>query len=103
VLAGDQSEFSAGFDAALAHSQPGLLIMHHAIPEGPGQPRGLHRPPAQIGEAAFRLGASRLVLAHNMKRALDRQEEGLAAIARSYPGPVTIAGDGACFSASKPQ
>jgi ribonuclease BN (tRNA processing enzyme) len=103
VLAGDQSEFSAGFDAALAGSRPGLLIMHHAIPEGPGQPRGLHRPPAQIGEAAASLGAGRLVLAHNMKRALDRQAEGLAAIAARYAGPVSIAGDGACFAASQPQ
>lgn len=103
VLAGDQSEFSAGFHAVLAGSRPGLLIMHHAIPEGPGQPRGLHRPPAQIGEAAARLGAGRLVLAHNMKRALDRQAEGLAAIAARYTGPVSIASDGACFAASQPQ
>jgi ribonuclease BN (tRNA processing enzyme) len=103
VLAGDQSEFSDGFDAALAGSRPGLLIMHHAIPEGPGQPRGLHRPPAQIGEAAARMGAAKLVLAHNMKRALDRQAEGLAAIARSYAGPVGIAGDGQCFPASAAQ
>ncbi len=103
VLAGDQSELSAGFDAALAGSRPGLLIMHHAIPEGPGQPRGLHRPPAQIGEAAARLDAGRLVLAHNMKRALDRKDEGLAAIARHYAGPVSIAGDGTCFAVSKPQ
>lgn len=102
VFAGDQSEFSAGFDAALAGSRPGLLIMHHAIPIGPGQPRGLHRPPAQIGEAAARLGAGRLVLAHNMKRALDRQAEGLAAIAASYAGPVSIASDGQCFAASPP-
>jgi ribonuclease BN (tRNA processing enzyme) len=103
VLAGDQSESSAGFEAALAASRPGVLIMHHAIPEGPGQPRGLHRPPAQIGEAAARLGAARLVLAHNMKRALDRQDEGLAAIARSYAGPVSIAADGQCFAASTAQ
>jgi ribonuclease BN (tRNA processing enzyme) len=103
VLAGDQSEFSAGFDAALAGSKPGLLIMHHAIPEGPGQPRGLHRPPAQIGEAAARLGAAHLVLSHNMNRALDRKDEGLAAIGRSYQGPVTIAIDNQCFAASMPQ
>lgn len=103
VLAGDQSEFSAGFDAVLAGSRPGLLIMHHAIPEGPGQPRGLHRPPAQIGDAAGRLGAMRLVLAHNMKRALDRQAEALAAIARSHAGPVSVAADGQCFPASAAQ
>lgn len=101
VLAGDQSEFSAGFDAALAGSKPGLLIMHHAIPKGPGQPRGLHRPPAQIGEAAARLGAGHLLLSHNMKRALDRQAEGLAAIARTYQGPVSIAADNQCFAAIK--
>lgn len=103
VLAGDQSEFSAGFDAALAASRPGLLIMHHAIPEGPGQPRGLHRPPARIGAAAAVLQAGQLVLSHNMKRALDRQDEGLAALRQSYAGPVSIAVDGACYAASPPQ
>jgi ribonuclease BN (tRNA processing enzyme) len=102
VLAGDQSEFSAGFEAALAGSRPGLLIMHHAIPEGPGQPRGLHRPPAQIGQAAARLQAGQLVLAHNMKRALDHKEAGLAAVAQHYAGAVTIANDGQCFGASAP-
>ncbi|QHL91240.1 MBL fold metallo-hydrolase [Sphingomonas changnyeongensis] len=100
VFAGDQSALSSGFEARLAGSRPDLLIMHHAIPEGPGQPRGLHRPPADIGAAAARLMAKRLILTHNMARALVRRAEGLAAIARHYPGPVTIADDKACFSAS---
>ncbi|WP_164157509.1 MBL fold metallo-hydrolase [Sandarakinorhabdus rubra] len=103
VLAGDQSEFSDGFDKALAGSRPGLLVMHHAIPEGPGQPRGLHRPPSAIGQAAAGLGAGRLVLSHNMKRALDRQAEGLAAIRQAYAGAVSIAHDGGCYPASKPE
>jgi ribonuclease BN (tRNA processing enzyme) len=100
VFAGDQSALSSAFDARLAGSRPDLLVMHHAIPEGPGQPRGLHRPPADIGAAAARLMARRLILAHNMERALQRRDEGLAAIARHYPGPVTIADDRMCFSAS---
>jgi hypothetical protein len=38
---------------------------------------------AQIGETAAGMGLARLVLSHNMARALDRQDEGLAAITDS--------------------
>lgn len=97
VFAGDQSFLSEGFAAALAGRKPDLLVAHHAIPEGPGQPRGLHRPPSSIGELADTLAAKRLILSHNMQRALLRQEEGRAAIAAAYSGPVTMAADLDCF------
>jgi len=101
VFAGDQSLFSTYFEEILADSAPALLIAHHAISEAKGQPRGLHRAPASIGEMAARLKAKRLALSHNMKRALDARREGLRAIRSAYDGPVDIADDGACYRIRK--
>ena len=98
VFAGDQSLLSGYFDEVLSGSAPALLIAHHAISEAKGQPRGLHRAPSSIGEMAARLKAKRLVLSHNMKRALDTKDEGLRLIRQSYSGPVKIANDHACFT-----
>lgn len=97
VFAGDQSALSDAFDASLEGSAPALLIAHHAISEAPGQPRGLHRPPSSIGEMAAGLGAKRLVLSHNMKRALDARREDMKIVATSFSGKVEIAGDHACY------
>lgn len=98
VFAGDQNEFSEGFVTALAGRQPDILVAHNVIPQGQGQPRGLHRPPASIGEMAAAINPRLLVLAHNMQRALVRQEEGEAAIRASYTGPMTIADDLSCYA-----
>ncbi|MGE0408546.1 MAG: MBL fold metallo-hydrolase [Amphiplicatus sp.] len=98
IFAGDQSLFSTYFEEALDGSAPALLIAHHAISEAKGQPRGLHRAPSSIGEMAARLKAKRLVLSHNMKRALDAREDGLRAIGSAYEGPVEIAGDHSCYA-----
>lgn len=97
IFAGDQSVLSEAFDEALEGSAPALLIAHHAIPEAPGQPRGLHRAPSSIGEMAASLGAERLVLSHNMKRALAAKRAGLAAIRAAYKGKVSIADDHSCY------
>jgi ribonuclease BN (tRNA processing enzyme) len=101
IFAGDQSLFSDAFDAAFEGSAPDLLIAHHAISGAPGQPRGLHRDPNSIGDMAAALNAKRLVLSHNMKRALDDWPAGRAAIRKSYRGKVTIANDHACFIVAK--
>lgn len=98
VITGDQSAFSEGFERSLAGSRPQLLFAHHVIPEGPGQPRGLHRAPESIGELAVKLGAGRLVLAHNMNRSLASLDEGLAAIGMNYAGPVSVAFDLDCYA-----
>lgn len=98
VFAGDQSRFSDYFDEALKGAEPDLLIAHHAIREGPGQPRGLHRAPSSIGEMAGALKAKRLVLSHNMKRALDDYGNGFTAIRANYDGPVEIGEDHVCYS-----
>lgn len=97
VVTGDQSFLSTGFADALRGSAPDLLVAHHAIPEGEGQPRGLHRAPSSIGELAASMGARRLVLSHNMRRSLDRLDEGLAAIGTRYRGPVDVARDLDCL------
>lgn len=93
VFAGDQNEFSDLFEETLAGSAPDILVAHHAIPEGPGQPRGLHRPPSAIGALAARLGAKHLLLSHNMQRALVDKDRSLTEIAKTYKGKVTIAED----------
>ena len=97
VFAGDQSVESAFFEETLVGTNPALLIVHHAISEAPGQPRGLHRSPSSIGDLAAALGAGRLVLGHNMRRALDAQDQGMAAIRQAYAGPIDIAADHSCF------
>jgi ribonuclease BN (tRNA processing enzyme) len=97
VFAGDQSVESAFFEETLVGTNPALLIVHHAISEAPGQPRGLHRSPSSIGDLAAALGAGRLVLGHNMRRALDAEDQGMAAIRQAYAGPIDIAADHSCF------
>lgn len=97
VLAGDQSDFSSQFETLLAGSKPDLLVVHHAIPEGEGQPRGLHRPPSSLGSLAATIDPARLILSHNMKRATNRLDEGLSAIRASYAGPIDVAVDLDCF------
>lgn len=97
LLAADQSAMSTGFDRETAGLAPDLLVAHHVIPEGEGQPIGLHRPPHGIGAMAANIAPRQLVLSHNMNRSLDRLDEGLAQIAARWLGTVTVADDGQCF------
>lgn len=97
VLAADQSMMSSGFDRATQGLKPDLLVAHHVIPEGPGQPIGLHRPPSGIGAMAANVQPITLVLSHNMERSLTKLDEGMREIRKSYSGPVSIAYDGQCF------
>lgn len=97
VFGGDQSAFSNVFDETLRESSPDLLIAHHAIPGGPGQPRGLHRDPAAIGALAQSSKARRLVLSHNMQRALREWKDSFKTIRGVYAGPVEIAEDHSCY------
>ncbi|MEM7688690.1 MAG: MBL fold metallo-hydrolase [Pseudomonadota bacterium] len=98
VLASDQSFLSERFVADLAGSKPTILIAHHVINGEPGQPRGLHRTPEEIGDMAKALEPERLLLSHNMERSLSRLDEGLAAIAKGYSGPVSVTVDLECFA-----
>jgi ribonuclease BN (tRNA processing enzyme) len=98
VFSGDQNDMSDDFEAALKGRKPDLLIVHNVIPQGDGQPIGLHRPPHSIGTLAAAIEPKLLVLSHNMKRALVRQEEGEAAIRKSYKGAMVVASDLDCFA-----
>jgi ribonuclease BN (tRNA processing enzyme) len=98
VFSGDQNDMSDNFEAALKGRKPDLLVAHNVIPEGEGQPIGLHRAPHSIGTLAAAIEPKLLVLSHNMKRALVRQEEGEAAIRESYKGPMVVANDLDCFA-----
>lgn len=97
LFASDQSAFSAGFDRFTRDLEPDLLIAHHVIPEGAGQPIGLHRPPSGIGTMAASIAPRQLLLSHHMNRSFSRLEESLAAIAQHYRGPIVIASDGTCI------
>lgn len=97
VFAGDQNLLSETFDRVLAGRRPDVLIAHHAISGARGQPRGLHRDPGSIGEMAASAGAERLILSHNMKRALDDWRAGRKAIRKSYKGRIDLAEDGMCI------
>lgn len=98
VITGDQNAFSERFQADLAGSAPTILFAHHVINGARGQPRGLHRTPAEIGQLAAALEPERVVLTHNMERSLSRIETGLAAIGEGYAGPVSVAMDLDCFA-----
>ena len=98
VITGDQSALSERFLTDLAGSAPAILFAHHVINGAEGQPRGLHRTPAQIGELAGALAPQRLVLTHNMQRSLGPLADGLAAIGAGYAGPVTVAADLDCYA-----
>jgi len=98
VITGDQSALSERFLADLSGSKPTILFAHHVINSEDGQPRGLHRTPAQIGELAGALEPGRLVLTHNMERSLGPIADSLSAIAESYSGDVSVALDLDCYA-----
>lgn len=98
LFASDQSAFSTGFDRYTRGLRPDLLIAHHVIPEGEGQPIGLHRPPSSLAEMAAAIEPQLLVLSHNMQRSLDRLDESLSLIRGRFSGQVRVADDGDCFA-----
>lgn len=98
VITGDQSAQSERFLADLTGAKPAILLAHHVINGAPGQPVGLHRTPAQIGELAKALAPGRVVLTHNMNRSLGPIADSLAAIGASYKGKVSVAFDLDCYA-----
>lgn len=96
AFGGDQSADNAAFEAMAKGVD--LLVAHHALPEhGAEGVRHLHRIPSEIGALATQAEAKRLVLSHNMLRALDDLDGGLAAIRAAYAGPVDVATDLSCY------
>ena len=98
VITGDQSALSERFLADLTGAKPTILFAHHVINGEEGQPIGLHRTPAQIGELAGALQPGRLVLTHNMNRSLEPLEDSLKAIGAGYDGRVSVALDLDCYA-----
>jgi len=98
AISGDQSGQSAAFETALAGREPDILFAHHVISGAAGEPRGLHRTPAQIGELAALSGTKALVLTHNMNRSLAELDRSLADIAAIWTGPVSVADDLDCHA-----
>jgi len=98
VFASDQSAFSTGFDRVTRNIEPDLLVAHHVIPQGEGQPIGLHRPPSGIGTMAASIVPRMLLLSHHMERSFSRLQESLALIGAQFDGPTMIASDGTCIA-----
>jgi ribonuclease BN (tRNA processing enzyme) len=98
VFSSDQSAFSTGFDRVTRNIEPDLLVAHHVIPQGEGQPIGLHRPPSGIGTMAAGIAPRMLLLSHHMERSFSRLQESLAVIAAQFDGPTMIASDGTCIA-----
>ncbi len=98
AITGDQSALSERFLADLTGSRPTILFAHHVINGEAGQPRGLHRTPAEIGQLAGALDPGRLVLTHNMERSLGPIADSLAAIGQGYSGDVSVAKDLDCYA-----
>ncbi len=98
-IAGCVISFSGDMSGRL-RQMPGLargsdiLVAHNAIPEeADGVPALLHMTPTYIGEMAAQADVKRLLLTHLMRRTIDRKDETLRLIRRSYAGPVSFPDD----------
>lgn len=97
VVSGDTN----GNDPALALLATGadLFVAHHAIAEDGRDEvaRTLHMPPSVIGQIAQSAKVKHLILSHRMLRTIGQEDGTLAAIRKSYNGPVAFADDLSCF------
>lgn len=98
LFAGDQSFLSEDFEAALAGSKPDVMVIHNAIPEGPGQPRGLHRSPSSWGELAAKVQPAHVVISHNMQRAIHAGNQVVDELRRQSEAEPVMASDLSCFA-----
>jgi ribonuclease BN (tRNA processing enzyme) len=97
VFSGDTDGNNGNLDR-LAHDAS-IFVAHNAVPEGAsGVERALHMPPSVIGNIAHNASVKEVVLSHRMLRTLGHESESLAAIHRSYTGPVSFADDMQCFN-----
>jgi ribonuclease BN (tRNA processing enzyme) len=94
ALLGDVPGTDANLAALLAGAD--LLVAAHTAPEG-GAVRGGPPSPSALGALAQAARAKHLVLTQRAAATLGREDESLAAIRRSYAGPVTFSDDLACL------
>lgn len=96
VFSGDTNGNGQNLETLAAGAD--LFVAHNAVAEGAGGvERALHMPPSVIGTIAQGAKVKHLVLSHRMLRTLGKEEESLAAIRKSYAGPVDFADDLSCF------
>lgn len=96
VFSGDTNGNGKNLETLAAGAD--LFVAHNAVPEGAGGvERALHMPPSVIGAIAQGAKVKHLLLSHRMLRTLGKEEESLAAIRKSYAGPVNYADDLSCF------
>jgi ribonuclease BN (tRNA processing enzyme) len=96
AFAGDQSGDAPKFWERAAGA--GLLVVHHAIPEGAGKGvQDLHATPSTLARLASQAKVEHLVLSHNMQRSLEGRDKAMATIRRAYSGQLTLADDLQCF------
>jgi ribonuclease BN (tRNA processing enzyme) len=97
IFSGDTNGLGTGL-AVLARDAD-IFVAHHAVPEDSGDAVALqlHMPPSAIGRIAHEAKVKQVVLSHRMLRTLGREEESLAAIRKSYAGPVSFADDLHCY------
>lgn len=96
VFSGDTNGNGKNLETLAAGAD--LFVAHNAVPEGAGGvERTLHMPPSVIGTIAQGAKVKHLLLSHRMLRTLGKEEESLAAVRKSYAGPVNFADDLSCF------
>ncbi|MEM9385196.1 MAG: MBL fold metallo-hydrolase [Pseudomonadota bacterium] len=83
----------------LAGQDTELLVAHHAITGRSGRgARGLHMPPAMIGQLAADTDPDLLVLSHRMRRTLGHELRSQQSIRRRWRGNLVFAEDLDCFA-----
>ncbi len=71
-----------------------LLVAHNAIAEdATGVPQLLHMKPTTIGKIAGEAKVKKLLLTHMMERSINRQDETVNLIRKSYQGPILFPRD----------
>lgn len=71
-----------------------LLVMLNAMPaDATGLPQLLHMKPGMIGEIAGQEKVGKLLLTYMMARSINRQDEAVELIRKSYQGPIIFADD----------
>ena len=96
VFSGDTN--GNGDNLSVLAADADLFVAHNAVPEGAGGvERALHMPPSVIGNIAQTAKVKHLILSHRMLRTLGKEEESLAAIRKSFAGPVNFADDLSCY------
>ncbi|MEZ4445422.1 MAG: MBL fold metallo-hydrolase [Polyangiaceae bacterium] len=100
AFTGDQNAESKAF-VELARGAD-LLVAHHAISLADEDLRHLHRTPEEIAQLAAEAEVHKLVLSHNMQRALADLMRSLELMRSIYHGPIEVGDDLGCYPLAEP-